>query len=94
MEESYYSKFKRVYETSDSIEANEYLELGWVLLNVIKTQIAEESWNNYYILGWNKESEELQRGRTYSQRIRAGLSESDEEQLVSGLFTMNGDEPF
>lgn len=43
MDESYYNKFIRLHETSDSVEANEYLECGWVLLNVVKTQVSEES---------------------------------------------------
>ena len=51
MDESYYSGFVRLYETDSSVEANEYLECEWVLLNVVKTQVAEESWNTYYVLG-------------------------------------------
>lgn len=73
MDESYYNKFIRLYETSDSVEANEYLEYGWVLLNVVKTQVAEESWNTYYVLGWNKELENISRGRSYKQRIDADI---------------------
>ena len=55
MDESYYSGFVRLYETDSSVEANEYLECEWVLLNVVKTQVAEESWSTYYVLGWNKD---------------------------------------
>lgn len=69
MDETFYSKFIRLYETGDSVEANEYLELGWVLLNVVKTQTAEESWTTYYVLGWNKDIENISRGRSYKQRL-------------------------
>lgn len=69
MNDSYYSKFVRLYETSSSVEANEYLECGWTLLNVTKTQVAEESWSTYYVLGWDKDIESISRGRSYKQRL-------------------------
>lgn len=69
MDESYYNKFIRLHETSDSVEANEYLECEWVLLNVVKTQVSEESWNTYYVLGWNKKVEDIKRGRSWKERM-------------------------
>lgn len=73
MDESYYSGFVRLYETDSSVEANEYLECEWVLLNVVKTQVAEESWNTYYVLGWNKKVEDIKRGRSWKERIDADI---------------------
>ena len=73
MDESYYNKFIRLHETSDSVEANEYLECGWVLLNVVKTQVSEESWNTYYVLGWNTDAENIKRGRSWKERIDADI---------------------
>lgn len=81
MNENYYSGFKKIYETSDSIEANEYLDLGWVLLNVVKTQIAEESWSVYYVLGWSGMVEDIKRGKTFSERMEAELKEQDGDSL-------------
>lgn len=31
-----YSEFVKLFRTDDTIEANEYLDLGWILLNVEK----------------------------------------------------------
>ena len=73
MDESYYSGFVKLYETDSSIEANEYLECEWVLLNVVKTQVAEESWNTYYVLGWNKKIEDIKRGRSWKERMDADI---------------------
>lgn len=73
MDESYYSGFVRLYETDSSVEANEYLECEWVLLNVVKTQVAEESWNTYYVLGWNKKVEDIKRGRSFKERMDADI---------------------
>ncbi|WP_314885564.1 hypothetical protein [Psychrobacter immobilis] len=73
MDESYYSGFVRLYETDSSVEANEYLECEWVLLNVVKTQVAEESWNTYYVLGWNKKVEDIKRGRSWKERMDADI---------------------
>lgn len=73
MDESYYSGFVRLYETDSSVEANEYLECEWVLLNVVKTQVAEESWNTYYVLGWNKKVEDIKRGRSWKERVDADI---------------------
>lgn len=79
MDETYYSNFKRVYETDSSIEANEYLELGWVLLNVVKTQTAKESWTTYYVLGWDGKVEDIKRGRTFGERLKSELKEKRSE---------------
>lgn len=79
MDESYYNKFIRLYETSDSVEANEYLECGWVLLNVVKTQVYEESWNTYYVLGQNKKVEDIKRGRSWKERLDTDIENYKED---------------
>lgn len=94
MDESYYNKFVRLHETSDSLEANEYLECGWVLLNVVKTQVSEESWNTYYILGWNKCIEDIKRGRGYKERVKGEFEEKYGKSPESVLATENDDTPF
>lgn len=70
-----YHEFVKLFRTSDTIEANEYLDLGWILLNVEKVQVAEQSFNTYFVLGWNKPLEEIECGRSYSQRLKDGLKE-------------------
>jgi len=94
MDESYYNKFIRLHETSDSVEANEYLECGWVLINVVKTQVAEESWNTYYVLGWNKELENISRGRSYKQRMDNDFEKKYGQSSGSILATENDDASF
>ncbi|WP_201592041.1 hypothetical protein [Psychrobacter fozii] len=84
MDESYYSGFVRLYETDSSVEANEYLECEWVLLNVVKTQVAEESWNTYYVLGWNKKVEDIKRGRSWKERL-----DSDAEDYLKEISNEN-----
>ena len=91
MDESCYSKFIRLYETSDSVEANEYLECGWTLLNVVKTQVAEESWNTYYVLGWNKRIEDIKRGRCYEERIKKEFEKKYAQSPESFLANASGD---
>lgn len=86
MDESYYSGFVRLYETDSSVEANEYLECEWVLLNVVKTQVAEESWNTYYVLGWNKKVEDIKRGRSWKERMDADIESYKKD--VKKLFQM------
>lgn len=94
MDEPYYSKFIRLYETSDSVEANEYLEFGWTLLNVVKAQVAEESWNTYYTLGWDKRIEDIKRGRSYEERIRHEFEAKYGQSPQSALVTKNNDTLF
>lgn len=84
MDESYYSNFLILHETSDSVEANEYLVCGWTLLNVVKTQVAEESWNTYYVLGWNKKIEDVKRGRSWKERL-----DSDVEDYLKEMSNEN-----
>lgn len=79
MDESYYKKFIRLHETSDSVEANEYLECEWVLLNVVKTQVSEESWNTYYVLGWNKKVEDIKQGRSWKERMDTNIENYKED---------------
>ena len=70
-----YEGFVRLHETDSCIEANEYLEHGWVLLNVVKTQVAKESWTTYYIVGWNKSIDNIKYGRPYGERLRQEFKE-------------------
>ena len=94
MDESYYSRFVRLHETDSSIEANEYLECEWVLLNVVKTQVAEESWNTYYVLGWNKRIEDIKRGRCYEERIKEEFEKKYGQRPESILVNESGDDLF
>ena len=47
---------RRVEEVRTSYEANRYLELGWVLLQVFPGtgQNSQDRWP-FYIMGWSKE---------------------------------------
>ena len=65
-----YSKFVKLFRTDDTIEANEYLDLGWILLNVEKVQVAEQSFSTYFVLGWKKPIEDIKYGRDYGQRMK------------------------
>ena len=94
MNENYYSSFKKIYQTSDSIEANEYLDLGWILLNVVKTQVAEESWSVYYVLGWSGKVEDIKRGKTFGERLKAEFKEQHGETLDDFLTTNSDNELF
>ena len=69
------------------MEANEYLECGWILLNVVKTQVAEESWNTYYVLGWNTDVENIKRGRSWKERVDTDMEsyKKDRSKAVSDI---------
>ncbi len=49
----------QLFSTSSSKEANEYLGLGWVLLNVESSQYSEHGWNTGFVLGWKKSLGEM-----------------------------------
>lgn len=68
-----YSAFVQLYETNDSIEANEYLDCGWKLLDVVKTQVADNSWSTYYVLGWNNSIDVIVRGRNFIERMASEI---------------------
>lgn len=65
-----YHEFVKIFRTNDTIEANEYLDFGWILLNVEKIQVAEQSFNTYFVLGWNKPIQDVKYGRDYGQRMK------------------------
>lgn len=52
-------EIKRVFETESQNECNEYLELGWQLIEVYKTCYDPDAFPNHqtvhYVLGWNKD---------------------------------------
>jgi hypothetical protein len=89
-----YSEFVKLFRTDDTIEANEYLDLGWILLNVEKVQVAEQSFNTYFMLGWNKPIDAITYGRSYSQRLKDGLKEKYGDKGDKIDIETNNDVPF
>lgn len=47
-------RIKRVNEVEDLGELNDYLELGWILLNIRNL----EDGYTYYLIGWPSDNEE------------------------------------
>ena len=45
-----------VYKTHSDKVANEYLNLGWVMLNVESQQSGAHDWNSVFVLGWLRTS--------------------------------------
>ena len=86
-----YHEFVKIFRTNDTIEANEYLDFGWILLNVEKVQVGEQSFNTYFVLGWNKPIDEISYGRSYSQRMDNNLKERYGNNIDTGI---NPDVPF
>jgi len=70
----------QLFSTSSSKEANEYLGLGWVLLNVESAQYSEHGWNTGFVLGWKKSLGEVkeppERPSPWSVSPTAGHTES------------------
>lgn len=51
----------QVHSTHSSREVNDYLGLGWVMLNVESSQYSEHGWNSVFVLGWKNSSGEVKR---------------------------------
>lgn len=56
-----FEEIVQVHSTHSSREVNDYLGLGWVMLNVESSQYSEHGWNSVFVLGWKKGSGEVRR---------------------------------
>lgn len=53
---AYFKDVTEVYKTYSEQAANEYLKLGWIMLNVESQQSGAHDWHSVFVLGWFKTS--------------------------------------
>lgn len=73
----YFEDVCQLFSTSSSREANDYLNLGWILLNVESIQHSEHGWNTGFVLGWKKSSGEVKQPPARPNPWITGASEGE-----------------
>ena len=58
---TYFKDVIEVYKTYSDTEANKYLNLGWVMLNVESQQSGAHDWHSVFVLGWFRTSGDVSR---------------------------------
>ncbi len=73
-----YEKVVEVAHADNASRVNEYLQLGWVLLNVESNQYSEHGWSTSYAIGWMKDGDVKHPGPTDLEKW-ANEKENDEK---------------